>query len=399
MEVLLKARQRLMEAEAQGLAKPSNNGDDEQPAGVDDGASSKTACNDGSMPNHRRDPNASGPTTTETSINVDSVNQTDDTGPMPMVTDQEILPRMERQLLSEAPLHQRSEEEDTTMMQGAYYHHPVTDPELCNYEDDVVEQPFHYDVITGTWNVLQYYVQANSSSDFDQDYRDYISRLNYQNNQESGGAPTSSSEPSYNVDWFHDTEPAAVLDDDGLDYPPDAPYWEQPVYDQVCDDPLSQPRQFWHFQATEGDDASVDEHIDTLLHMEPYNDDYDQEEEEQVYEDHIIEDDDPAVFTEESHGGGGGFGGVPASAAAIKGLKKQKYDGSSGADGSGSGCVICMRDYKKGKRVVVMPCQYMHRFHGKCLRKWLSHSHLCPLCRHALPTEEQQQEVHASEGV
>ncbi|GJN28316.1 hypothetical protein PR202_gb16425 [Eleusine coracana subsp. coracana] len=369
MEVLLKARQRLIEAEAQGLAKPSSkNGDDHQLAGVDDGVSSKTASDDGSTPNHRRDPNATCPTT-EPSVNVDSVNQADDSGPMPMVTDQEILPHMERQRpLSESPFHQRSEEEeeDMAMMQPAYYHRPVTaDPELCNYEDH--------------------------------DYRDYISG-NQNNHQGFGGAPiSSSSEPSYNVDWFHDTEPAAVLDDGDLDYPPDAPYWEQPVYDQVCEGPLGQPIQFWHFQATEGgDDASVDDHIDTLLHMEPYN------EEEEVYdEDHIVEgDDDPAgVFTEESHVGGGGFGGVPASAAAIKGLKKQKYDGSSGADGSGSACVICMRDYKKGKRVVVMPCQYMHRFHRKCLRKWLSRSHLCPLCRHALPTEEQQQEVHASAGV
>ncbi|CAN6339637.1 unnamed protein product [Urochloa humidicola] len=80
----------------------------------------------------------------------------------------------------------------------------------------------------------------------------------------------------------------------------------------------------------------------------------------------------------------GGFGGVPASAAAIRALKKQRYDGSSGTD---SMCVICMRDYKKkGKRLYVMPCAYKHRFHRKCLKKWLSHSHLCPLCRHALPT-------------
>ncbi|GJN13789.1 hypothetical protein PR202_gb00534 [Eleusine coracana subsp. coracana] len=45
-----------------------------------------------------------------------------------------------------------------------------------------------------------------------------------------------------------------------------------------------------------------------------------------------------------------------------------------------------MKDYKEGKRLRVMPCEYMHRFHGKCIKKWLSCSHLCPLCRHALPT-------------
>ncbi|CAO2143283.1 unnamed protein product [Urochloa humidicola] len=82
----------------------------------------------------------------------------------------------------------------------------------------------------------------------------------------------------------------------------------------------------------------------------------------------------------------GGFGGVPASAAAIRALKKQRYDGSgAGADNT---CVICMSDYKKkGKKLYVMPCAYKHRFHRKCLKKWLSRSHLCPLCRHALPTQ------------
>uniref|UniRef100_K3YBZ3 RING-type domain-containing protein n=1 Tax=Setaria italica TaxID=4555 RepID=K3YBZ3_SETIT len=87
----------------------------------------------------------------------------------------------------------------------------------------------------------------------------------------------------------------------------------------------------------------------------------------------------PARFTD------GGFGGVPASTAAIAGLKKQRHDGSSGADNM---CVICMRHYKKGKRLYVMPCAFKHRFHRKCLKKWLSRSHLCPLCRHALPTED-----------
>ncbi|RCV31031.1 hypothetical protein SETIT_6G143700v2 [Setaria italica] len=88
----------------------------------------------------------------------------------------------------------------------------------------------------------------------------------------------------------------------------------------------------------------------------------------------------PARFSD------GGFGGVPASAAAIAGLKKQRHDGSSGADNM---CIICMRHYKKGKRLYVMPCAFKHRFHRKCLKKWLSRSHLCPLCRHALPTNDQ----------
>ncbi|XP_039840496.1 E3 ubiquitin-protein ligase MPSR1-like [Panicum virgatum] len=88
----------------------------------------------------------------------------------------------------------------------------------------------------------------------------------------------------------------------------------------------------------------------------------------------------------------GGFGGVPTSAAAIAGLKKQRYGEGppTGADDDDDMCVICMRGYKRGRRLYVMPCAYKHRFHRKCLEKWLSRSHLCPLCRHALPTDDDQ---------
>lgn len=266
-------------------------------------------------------------------------------------------------------------EEDTTTQPSSY--HPVKDSELCNYEDDIIEE--------------------NA-----QDYRDYVSGCvpsdamafagpaeQNQNDQGPDEEGDPSSEPFYNVDWLHDTEPE-MFDFNQLDgVSGDEPhYWERPVYDQDYDDPLGQRPQFWHFHLTEGDDASVadDDHGDTLLHLGPYDD----------VDDGEVSEDIP-VYEEESHGGGG-FGSVPASAAAIKGLKKQKYDGSSGADGSR--CVICMRDYKKGKRVLVMPCQYMHRFHRKCLKKWLSRSHLCPLCRYALPTEkEEQQDVQVSARV
>ncbi|URE09264.1 hypothetical protein MUK42_34316 [Musa troglodytarum] len=33
--------------------------------------------------------------------------------------------------------------------------------------------------------------------------------------------------------------------------------------------------------------------------------------------------------------------------------------------------------------VTRMPCK--HAFHGGCLSRWLESSHVCPLCRHAIP--------------
>lgn len=81
----------------------------------------------------------------------------------------------------------------------------------------------------------------------------------------------------------------------------------------------------------------------------------------------------------------GGFGGVPASAAAIAGLERRNYDDDDGA--AAAECVICMVDYEAGDEISVMPCTKRHMFHVECLGEWLARSHLCPLCRHALPTE------------
>jgi hypothetical protein len=100
---------------------------------------------------------------------------------------------------------------------------------------------------------------------------------------------------------------------------------------------------------------------------------------------------------EAADGGRGGFGAVPASAAAIAGLKEHTYDGSS--SGGDSMCVICMRSYKKGRRLRVMPCTYKHRFHGRCIREWLSRSNMCPLCRHALPTAPDAERGEGGGGV
>ncbi|CAN6374079.1 unnamed protein product [Urochloa humidicola] len=78
-----------------------------------------------------------------------------------------------------------------------------------------------------------------------------------------------------------------------------------------------------------------------------------------------------------------GFGGIPACVEVVAGLEKHKYNGSGGDNE----CPICMMDYTIDEVQSVMPCK--HRFHQKCLARWLALSHLCPLCRHVLPAEKQ----------
>uniref|UniRef100_A0A0E0J6Q0 RING-type domain-containing protein n=1 Tax=Oryza nivara TaxID=4536 RepID=A0A0E0J6Q0_ORYNI len=98
---------------------------------------------------------------------------------------------------------------------------------------------------------------------------------------------------------------------------------------------------------------------------------------------------------------GGGFRGVPASAAAVAGLEKQVFhqfdhhggddDDDDEAKDSAAGCVICMEEFVAGDEVCAIPCAGNHSFHHHCITEWLGCSNVCPLCRHALPVEEQDE--------
>ncbi|CAM0148121.1 unnamed protein product [Urochloa decumbens] len=97
----------------------------------------------------------------------------------------------------------------------------------------------------------------------------------------------------------------------------------------------------------------------------------------------------PARLLDESYDGSGARG-VPASSAAVASLKKLKYQQDLGDDHH-SECPICLQDYAPGDDLSVMPCTYGHRYHQGCLAAWLERDNVCPLCRHALPTEQEQE--------
>jgi hypothetical protein len=61
-------------------------------------------------------------------------------------------------------------------------------------------------------------------------------------------------------------------------------------------------------------------------------------------------------------------------------------------------CAICLEDFEAGDGLAVMPCD--HRFHERCLTEWLALSRLCPCCRHALPSadEDKGEAPHADAG-
>ena len=69
----------------------------------------------------------------------------------------------------------------------------------------------------------------------------------------------------------------------------------------------------------------------------------------------------------------------PASKSCIDGLKRMSLEGSC----SMKECMVCLEEFLMGSEVVCLPCG--HIFHGDCIVRWLETSHLCPLCRFAMP--------------
>lgn len=70
---------------------------------------------------------------------------------------------------------------------------------------------------------------------------------------------------------------------------------------------------------------------------------------------------------------------VPAARAAIDALQRVL-----GRDGDEVSCRICLDQIERDMQVARMPCN--HKYHLVCIVRWLETSHLCPLCRFALPT-------------
>ena len=79
----------------------------------------------------------------------------------------------------------------------------------------------------------------------------------------------------------------------------------------------------------------------------------------------------------------GGAGKRPrgASKATIeKGTKKRKAteEDVRDDDGEKEHCVICCEEFKKGAVLKELNCG--HKFHSRCIDRWLKKSATCPLC-------------------
>uniref|UniRef100_A0ABM5EP65 E3 ubiquitin-protein ligase RNF181 n=1 Tax=Pogona vitticeps TaxID=103695 RepID=A0ABM5EP65_9SAUR len=60
-------------------------------------------------------------------------------------------------------------------------------------------------------------------------------------------------------------------------------------------------------------------------------------------------------------------------------------------------CPVCLLEFEEDETVRKMPCQ--HLFHAGCILPWLGKTNSCPLCRHELPTDDEQYEEYKKDKV
>lgn len=86
-------------------------------------------------------------------------------------------------------------------------------------------------------------------------------------------------------------------------------------------------------------------------------------------------------------------GQPPATKESIEAMEKVEIE-----EGDGGECVVCLEEFEVGGVVKEMPCK--HRFHGKCIEKWLGIHGSCPVCRYQMPVDEidDQKKVDGEEG-
>uniref|UniRef100_W5NE42 E3 ubiquitin-protein ligase RNF181 n=1 Tax=Lepisosteus oculatus TaxID=7918 RepID=W5NE42_LEPOC len=58
-------------------------------------------------------------------------------------------------------------------------------------------------------------------------------------------------------------------------------------------------------------------------------------------------------------------------------------------------CPVCLLEFEEEETVRKMPCQ--HLFHSGCIMPWLGKTNSCPVCRHELPTDNQEYEEFRKE--
>ncbi|KAE8683332.1 RING/U-box superfamily protein, putative isoform 2 [Hibiscus syriacus] len=60
-------------------------------------------------------------------------------------------------------------------------------------------------------------------------------------------------------------------------------------------------------------------------------------------------------------------------------LKRRKHSSASGAQLEAEPCCVCQEEYNDGEDIGTLECG--HDFHADCIKQWLMHKNLCPICK------------------
>jgi hypothetical protein len=52
-------------------------------------------------------------------------------------------------------------------------------------------------------------------------------------------------------------------------------------------------------------------------------------------------------------------------------------------------CVICLNDFEKGQKALIIPCT--HIFHADCIKSWFNTQNTCPICKFKIDGENLEQ--------
>lgn len=83
-------------------------------------------------------------------------------------------------------------------------------------------------------------------------------------------------------------------------------------------------------------------------------------------------------------------GPLPASKASIDAMPRV------GVTEQGIDCAICFDGFEVGEDAREMPCKHM--YHSDCIEKWLGVRGTCPICRFAMPVDDQAGKKDGGDG-
>jgi len=175
------------------------------------------------------------------------------------------------------------------------------------------------------------------------------------------------------------SSPESQTDEDYMSSP------ESQTVEELWDDDYMSTSESQTFEEL-WDDEELGEGMDPLS---PHTPQFESEESWNAYFTSESDDDDDSMSYEENvelqeRVGSVTIGLPPETLAALPEIAFKKQ----ADEGDGERCTVCLDDYEDGEIVLQLPCS--HIFHGHCVPEWFKTQKTCPLCRHGVVIEKNE---------